>query len=153
MGGGWSGAMGADDDVDNILNALSGGDAEEALPRGFAGITPTSIAAAATTDVSCPLYAFMRLQRLVLNSAALVDLCYVVDIKIGTISLNVGTQPAPAAAFARDAVGTNLEAAVWASPSVAPTIRLFNNTGGAIVFSGVLFGRVSLSRPEGAVAS
>lgn len=148
-------------DTDRILAALSGGgwpgmgaeDTEDALPRGMAGMAVTSITTGSTTACNCQLNAYMRLSRLVLNPAAVVDLSYVSDIKIGTISLNIGTQPVAAVAFARDAVGTELEAAVWASPSVFPVVYLFNNTGGTVVYSGGLFGRVSLGRPSGAVAS
>lgn len=149
-------------DTDRILSALSGGgwpgmgaddDGENALPRGMAGMTVTSVTTGSTTTSNCNLNAYMRIQRLVLNPAALVDLSYISDVKIGTISLNVGTQPIAAAAFARDAIGTGLEAAVWASPSVFPVVYIFNNTGGTVVYSGGLFGRVSLGRPAGAVAS
>lgn len=150
-------------DTDRILEALSGGgwpgmgadgeDDEKALPRGMAGMAVTSVTTGATTTANCNLNAYMRIQRLVLNPAALVDLSYVSDIKIGTISLNIGTQPIAAAAFARDAIGTGLEAAVWASPSVFPVVYIYNNTGGTVVYSGGLFGRVSLGRPSGAVAS
>jgi hypothetical protein len=149
-------------ETDRILEALSGGgwpgmggddDGEQALPRGMAGMTVTSITTGSTSNCNCPLNAYMRIARLVLNPAALVDLSYVADIKIGTISLNIGTQPIAAAAFARDAIGTGLEAAVWASPSVFPVVSIFNNTGGTVVYSGGLFGRVSLGRPAGAVAS
>lgn len=152
-------------DTDRILAALSGGgwpgmgaaaqddDSETFLPRGMAGMTVTSVTAGATLPAECKLSAFMRIQRLVLNSAGLVDLSYVQDIKIGTISLNIGSQPVAAAAFARDAVGTELEASVWASPSVFPVVYLYNNTAGTVVYSGGLFGRVSLGRPSGAVAS
>jgi hypothetical protein len=150
MSGGWRGAVGADD-VNSILSQLSG-DEDGSLPRGMVGLTPTAIANGATTDVNCPMSAWMRVARLVLNPAAVVDLSYVQDIKIGTISLNIGTQPITCAAFARDAVGTSLEAAVWASPSVPPVVRIFNNTAASITYSGGIFGRVSLVRPEGASA-
>lgn len=149
-------------DTDNILRALSGGgwpgvggseEDESFLPRGMAGMSVTSITTGTTTPCNCQLTAYLRIQRLVLNPAAVVDLSYVADIKIGTISLNIGQQPIAAAAFARDAVSTELEAAVWASPSVYPVVYMFNNTGGTVVYSGGLFGRVSLGKPSGAVAS
>jgi hypothetical protein len=152
--GGWPSALGADE-TDRILQALSGagGDEEDALPRGMAGMTITTVAAAATTPCACPISAYLRLSKLLLNPAALVDKVYVADIKIGTISLNIGSAPIPAVAFARDAIGTHLEAAVWASPSVAPVIYMSNQTAAGIEFAGGLFGRVSLGRPSGAVAS
>jgi hypothetical protein len=145
--------MGADE-TDRILQALSGnGSDEDALPRGMAGMTIVTVAAAATTPCPCPISAYLRLQKLVLNPAALVDKVYVQDVKIGTISLNIGSAPIPAVAFARDAIGTQLEAAVWASPSVAPVVYMSNQTAAGIECAGGLFGRVSLGRPAGAVAS
>jgi hypothetical protein len=152
MAGGWNGSPMGADDVDQILRDLSGDDSS-ALPRGFAGMTVTSIATGATTNCTVPLNAFLRIKRPLLGAAACVDLSYVQDIKVGTISLNVGTQPIPCVAFARDAVGTYIDAAVWASPSVAPVIVIYNNSGGTIVYAGGIFGDVSLQRPAGAVAA
>lgn len=133
------------DDVSAILQELQG---EEDYPKGFAGLVPTSVAAGATLPVNCPLTAYLKSNRLVLNPAAIVDLSYVQDIKVGTISLNVGSQPVPASAFARDAVGTTIDAAVWATPSVPPVVYIFNNTAAAIVYSGGFFGPVSLKAPS-----
>lgn len=152
MAGGWNGAPMGADDVDSILRDLSG-DGGDSLPRGFAGMTVTSIATGATTNCTVPLNAFLRIKRPLLGAAACVDLSYVQDIKVGTISLNVGTQPIPCVAFARDAVGTYIDAAVWASPSVAPVIVIYNNSGGTIIYAGGIFGDVSLQRPAGAVAA
>lgn len=149
MSAGW-GNMGADD-VDSILSQLQG-DAPSNLPRGFAGMTPTSITTGSTIDVNVPLNAFMRIKRLLLNAAACVDLSYVSDIKVGTISLNIGTQPIPCVAFARDAVGCFIDAAVWASPSVYPVIKIYNNTGATVVYSGGVIGDVSLQKPATGVA-
>ena len=147
---GWPDEVG--DDVDDILDAIEGEEPRKKLknsdfPRGFAGLTPTSIVAGATSDVPCPLQAWLRPNRLTLGAAACVDLSYVLDVKVGTISLNVGSQPAPCVCFARDAIGTSLNAAVWASPSVPPTVRIFNNTAGAIVYAGAFYGPVSRTEP------
>lgn len=157
---GWPDAVG--DDVDDILDAIQGDDDYEDemgatkrrkklrnrdFPIGFAGLTPTSIGTGVTSDVTVPLQAWLRPNRLVLGAAACVDLSYVMDVKVGTISLNVGSQGVPCAAFARDAVGTSLNAAVWASPSVPPVVRIYNNTGGTIVYAGGFVGPVSRSEP------
>ncbi len=134
------------DDVDDIMAQLSG-DEDAGYPKGFAGLAPTSVGIGATVNVPCPLNAYLKPNRLVLNAAALVDLSYVQDIRVGTISLNVGTQPVPCAAFARDAVGTTIDAAVWAGPAVYPVVSIFNNTAAAIVYGGGIFGPVSLKPP------
>lgn len=133
------------DDVDDILNSLQG---DSDYPIGFAGLTPTSIGATTTTDVSVPLSAWLRIERMVLGQASCVALCRVADVKVGTISLNVGTQAVPCEAFKHDAVGTKIAAAVWASPAVPPTVRLYNGTAGSIVFEGGLFGPVSRDQPR-----
>lgn len=145
MPGGW-GRTAVGDDVDELMAQLRGGD-DDAYPRGFAGITPTSIAAAATTAVSAPLNAWLRIQKLCLNTAALVDTFRVTRIDVGTIALNVGQQPVPAVCFARDAVGTQLDAAVWASPNVPPITTFSNGTTAAIVVEGGFFGPVSRTEP------
>lgn len=156
---GWPDAVG--DDVEDILNAIQGDDDDDEMgaakkrrninnrnfPRGFAGLTPTSIGAGVTADVSCPLQAWLRPNRLCLGAAACVDLSYVMDVKVGTISLNVGSQGVPCVVFARDSIGTELNAAVWASPSVPPVVRILNGTAGAIVYAGGFVGPVSRSEP------
>jgi len=136
--------------VNDILAQLQGDDDDEAgLPKGFAGITPTSVAAGGAVGLPCPLTAFLKVRRLCLGGAACVDLSYVSDIKVGTISLNVGSQPVPCVAFARDAVGTSIDAAVWATPSVPPVVYVSNGTAAAIVYAGGFFGPVSLQAPQG----
>lgn len=154
MAGGWGRTPpNVGDDVDEIMAQLSGPD-DSSYPRGFAGLTPTSIAAAATgTPVSAPLNAWLKIQKLCLNTAALVDTFRVVRIDVGTIALNVGQQPVPGVCFARDAVGTQLDAAVWASPNVSPIVTFANGTTAAIVVEGGFFGPVSRSAPQENLAS
>lgn len=144
---GWGDRVG--DDVDDILNSLSG-DEDAGYPKGFAGLTPTTLTTLLTGDVTCPLSAYLKPNRLVLGAAACVDKSFVMDLKVGTISLNVGSQGVPAVAFARDAVGTTIDAAVWASPSVAPVVRIYNGTAGTIIYEGGIFGPVSRTQPKGA---
>jgi hypothetical protein len=83
----------------------------------------------------------------VMGSAACVPLSYVSDIRVGTTSLNVGSQPVPCECFAKDAVGTTINAAVWAGPAVQPVVNVLNGTGGTITYSGGFFGPVSLTPP------
>lgn len=142
---GWGPSVG--DDVDDILNSLEGG---EELPVGFAGLTPTDITTLLTSDIAVPLSAWLRIERLVLGAAACVDKSRVMDVKVGTISLNVGTQGVPCVAFKNDSVGTRIYAAIWASPAVPPTVRIYNGTAGTITYEGGLFGPVSRTQPQGA---
>lgn len=130
--------VGGDND---ILGAL-GDDFADDLPGGFAGLTQTSVATLTQANITVPLNADLRPDRLCLGTAATVALCQVVDMKVGTISLNVGQAPANADAFRYDAVGTRLRAAVTGTPSVPPTIVFYNGTGGTIVVQGSIFGPV-----------
>ena len=127
---------------DDILSSLGADIDQDDLPGGFAGLTPTSVLTLTQVNISVPLNAFLRPDRLCLGTAATVALCRVVDLKVGTISLNVGQQPANADAFRYDAIGTRLKAAVTASPSVPPTVVFSNGTGGTIVVDGSIFGPV-----------
>lgn len=145
MANGWGPSVG--DDLDDIMSSLQGADD---LPIGFAGLTPTDIATTVTTDVSVPLSAWLRIQRLVLGAAACVDKSRVQDVKVGTISLNVGTQPVPCVCFKNDSVMTQIYAAIWASPAVPPTVRITNGTAGTITYEGGLFGLVSRTQPKDA---
>jgi hypothetical protein len=151
MGAGW-GRPNVGDDVDEIMAKLQG-TGDDQYPRGFAGLAPASLAAAATGQYECKLNAWMRVQKLCLNTAALVDTVRVTRIDIGTIALNVGQSPVPAVCFARDAVGTQLDAAVWASPQVYPVVTMSNGTTAAIVIEGGFFGPVSRTAPAGDVAA
>lgn len=126
---------------DDLLNAFLGDD-DDNLPRGFAGFTPTSVLAGATTPVPIPLNANIRIDTLKLQTAATVALCYVNDLKVGTISLNVGQQGAAADSFRYDAVGTTMKGAVWGTPPVPPLVMFNNGTGATIVVAGAIFGPV-----------
>lgn len=145
-----------DSDVNAIIDALSGmpgqlGAAMVAkkrelkakdLPIGFAGITPTSIAAAGTNTLAIPLNVNMRLDRVVMGQAACVATSRITQISIGSINLLVGSQAIPCEVFRYDAVATSIKAAVIATPAVSPTISLSNGTAGAIVYEGCVMGPV-----------
>jgi hypothetical protein len=136
------------DDVDDIMAQLSG-DEDGNYPRGFAGLAVTSIATLVTTPITAALNAYMRIQRLCLGTAAIADLVRVTRIDVGSIALNVGSNPVPGVCFARDAVGTMLDASVWATPSVPPIVTVYNGTAGTVIVEGGLFGPVSLKAPPG----
>lgn len=142
MAAGWPNVVAGDDD--DLLDALSG---DEKYPKGFAGLTPTTITTLVTTPISVPLNAYLKPNRLVLGAAAVVDKSFVQNLSVGTISLNVGTQGCCAVAFARDAQGTMIDAAVWASPSTPPIVTIYNGTSGTIIYEGGVFGPVSLVDP------
>lgn len=127
---------------DDLMATFGEDVASDDLPGGFAGLGTTAIVAGATTAITCSLNAYLRPDRLVLGAAAIVDLMRVSDIKVGTISLNVGTLGASANCFARDAIGTRLRAAVTASPSVPPVVTVFNGTAGTVSVEGAIFGPV-----------
>jgi len=149
MAGGWPNVVVGDDD-DDLLSSLQGDASamsDAKYPKGFAGLTQTSLATLVTQAITAPLNAYMKVRRLVINAAGIVDKSFVNNISVGTISLNVGTQGAAAVAFARDAVGTSIDAVVWASPSTPPIVTIYNRTAGTIVYEGALFGPVSLTDP------
>lgn len=112
------------------------------LPIGFAGITPTSVAAAGTANLAVPLTVNMRLDRVVMGQAACVATSRITQISIGSINLLVGTQAIPCEVFKFDAVATSIKAAVVATPAVSPTVSVSNGTAGAIVYEGAVIGPV-----------
>jgi hypothetical protein len=132
--------VGQDDAFSELMGESA---AADDLPGGFAGLGATSVTTLTTSNISVTLNAVLRPDRLVLGAASIVDLCRVNDIKVGTTSLNVGTLGAAAVAFARDAVGTRLRAAVTASPTTPPVVQFYNGTGGTIIVEGALFGPVA----------
>lgn len=130
-------------DENDVFASLMGDDSTgDDVPGGFAGLGATSVATLTTSNITVPLNAFLRPDRLVMGAASVVDLCRVNDIKVGTTSLNVGSLGACAVAFARDAVGTRLRAAITGSPSVPPVVQFYNGTAATIIVEGALFGPV-----------
>ena len=124
--------VGEDDGVDTV----SGGDGRKLLarnlPQSFVGIPATDIAASTTGQaISVPVLRNIRPDRLVIDRvhAASVN---VVDIKIGTVSLNASGNPVPGDMFAPDAVGTSIRATETATPSVGITLTIANRTAVAV---------------------
>lgn len=104
----------------------------KSLPQSFVGIPATTIAASTTgQQIVVPVLRNIRPDRLVIDRvhAASVN---VVDIRIGTISLNASGNPVPGDMFAPDAVGTSIRATETATPSVGITLTVANRTASAI---------------------
>jgi hypothetical protein len=133
--------IGANDQA--ILEALSGDVQADDVPGGFAGLGETSVTTLVTSNITCAITAYLRPDRLMLGAACTVDLCRVEDLKVGSISLNIGSSGAAAKCFAHDAVGSRLRAAVTASPAVPPVVRFYNGTAGTIKVEGAIFGPVT----------
>jgi hypothetical protein len=129
----------------DVFSELMGDDEVRSgdLPGGFAGLGQTAVPTLTTANISVALNAVLRPDRLVLGAAAVVDLCRVNDIKVGTTSLNVGSLGACARAFAHDAQGTRLRGAVTASPTTPPIVQFYNGTAATIQVEGALFGPVA----------
>lgn len=151
-------------DIDSLVDELSGDDEDELgaaaprarasgqqtfavkdLPIGFAGLVPTTVAIGGTSVIDCPIKTAFRPDRMVLEAALaagtdVLTNARVNDIIIGTIRLNVGSQPVPGRAFRYDAIGTRLKCAVVATPSVFPQVSITNTNAAAINVEGGFFG-------------
>lgn len=115
------------------------------LPIGFAGLTPTTVAIGGTSVIDVPVKTAFRPDRMVLEAALaagtdVLPNARVNDIIIGTIRLNVGSQPVPGRSFRYDAIGTRLRCAVVATPSVFPQVSITNTNAAAILVEGGMFG-------------
>lgn len=117
-------------------------------PRQFCGFTPTSLATTVSGTIAVPLKANIFLDRPLFGQAACVALSRCTDIAVGTISMNVGSQPIPCEAWRYDATHCMLNFPVLASPSVPPTVSVDNQTAGTVVYEGGFIGRVSSARPQ-----
>jgi len=120
------------------------------VSRQFCGFTPTTLTTGLSGTIAVPLKANMYLDRPVFGQASCVALSRCTDIAVGTISMNVGSQPIPCEIWRYDATGNFLNFPVMASPSVAPTVSVTNATAGTLVYEGGFLGRVSSARPPGA---
>lgn len=123
-----------DDDGDTQTVSGAGGAKLLArnLPQSFVGVPLTTIAASTTgQSIAVPVLRNVRPDRLVIDRVQAASLT-VVDIRIGTVSLNASGNPVPADMFAPDAVGTSIRATETATPSVGLTLVIGNRTAGAI---------------------
>lgn len=137
------------DDLSSMLQQISGGDivgasgrgrqkvSASSLPISFVGIPVTTLSTAYAT-IQIPIQRAIRPDRLVIERVGgpTID---VLDIKVGTISLNASVNPVPADCFAPDAMGTALRAVVTATPAVGMQITV-KSTAATPVLRGAFFG-------------
>jgi len=107
------------------------------VQRVACGIPRSSIAAAATYDATIVNQEPFRPDRIVLSTAA--EALDVTNVRVGTKSLNLTSNPISGRCFAADAVNTQLQG-YTATPGVGFVISFVNNTAGAITTSGGVFG-------------
>lgn len=107
------------------------------VQRLMSGITRQSIAAAGNANIPVTVSEPFRPERLVLSTAA--QALDVTNLKIGTKSLNVSDEPISGNCFAEDAVNTHV-VGYTAQAGVGYTLSFTNNTAGAIVTGGGVFG-------------
>lgn len=154
---GYDDMVAGDDDVDAILEAVSGYDIVGAagsggqsrrtrvnaakLPLSFVGVPLTDITASSTGQViQVPIQRAIRPDRLVLDRVQAAS-ALIYDIKVGTVSLNASVNPVPGDAFSPDAMGTAIRAVVTAIPAVGIQLTVGNRTAVAITnFTAAFFG-------------
>lgn len=121
-----------DDDTDVVSGEGGRKLLAKNLPQSFVGIPTTTVAASTTgQSISVPVLRNIRPDRLVIDRVHAAS-TNVVDIKIGTVSLNASGNPVPGDMFAPDAVGTSIRATETATPSVGITLTVANRTAVAI---------------------
>lgn len=123
------------DDLDSLMGVgadIVGGSGKRkvsaaSLPVSFVGIPPTAMATTYAT-IQVPIQRAIRPDRLVIDRvvAATID---ILDIKVGTVSLNASVNPVPADCFAPDAMGTAIRAVVTAVPAVGIQVTAKSTTG------------------------
>jgi hypothetical protein len=97
------------------------------LPVSFVGVPVTALTVA-NLAIQVPIQRQIRPDRFVIDRvvAATVN---VLDIKVGTVSLNASVNPVPGDCFAPDAMGTAIRAVVTATPAVGIQIVVAASTG------------------------
>lgn len=105
--------------------------------RIAAGIPRQPIAAGAGADLAVVVSEHFRPDRVVLSVAA--QALDVSNIKVGTKSLNVTSNPISGNCFSHDAVGTHLQG-YTAQAGIGFVISVVNNTAGSITSGGGAFG-------------
>lgn len=133
---GYDDMVGADE-LQSMLNQISGGDivgasgrrqkvSAASLPISFVGL-PVTVLSTSYATIQIPIQRSIRPDRLVIERVGgpTID---VLDIKVGTISLNASVNPVPADCFAPDAMGTALRAVVTATPAVGLQITVKSTT-------------------------
>lgn len=107
------------------------------IQRLAAGVPRTAIAAAASADLTVTVQEAFRPDRVVLSVAA--QALDVTNVKVGTKSLNVTSNPISGNCFSEQAIGTNL-CGYTAQPGVGFVISCTNNTAASITSGGGVFG-------------
>lgn len=107
------------------------------LQRVMAGIPQQSIAAGATFEAAVNVSEAFRPDRIILNTASWA--LNLTNVRIGTKSLNVTSQPLSGECFARDSVGGYLQG-YTATAGVGFTLTFVNPTAGAITCAGGVIG-------------
>jgi hypothetical protein len=110
---------------------------QQRLQRVMAGIPQQSIAAGASFDATVNVSEEFRPDRIILNTASWA--LNVTNVRIGTKSLNVTSNPLSGECFARDSVGGYLQG-YTAQGGVGFVIQFTNPTAGAIVCAGGVIG-------------
>lgn len=107
------------------------------IQRIMAGVPRQALAAAATVELSVTVSEPFRPERLILSTAAqALDLN---NLRIGTKSLNVTTNPVSGNCFNEQAVGSHV-VGYTAQAGVGFVLSLQNNTAGSITTGGGVFG-------------
>ncbi len=132
---GYEDIVGSDYDP-NDANTMVGANGEVLnaafLPQSFIGAPLTTIAASSTgTSIPVPVLRNIRPDRWFFDRVQAAS-ALVYDVKIGTVSLNASTSPAPGDMYAPDAVGSNMRCTETATPSVGITLIIGNRTATAI---------------------
>jgi hypothetical protein len=107
------------------------------LLRIAAGIPRQAVAAAASADLTVTVSEPFKPERIILSTAA--QALDVSNIKIGTKSLNVTSNPISGNCFSEQATGVQLEG-YTAQAGVGFVVSVTNNTAGSITTGGGAFG-------------
>lgn len=107
------------------------------LQRILAGVPRQAVAAAASADLSIVVSEAFRPERIVLSVAA--QALDVTNIRIGTKSLNVTSNPISGNTFSEQAIGTHV-VGYTAQPGVGFVVSVQNNTAGSITTGGGVLG-------------
>jgi hypothetical protein len=107
------------------------------LQRIFAGVPRQAVAAGASADLQVTVSEPFRPDRIVLSTAA--QALDVTNVRIGTKSLNVTSNPLSGNCFSEQAVGTHLQG-YTAQAGVGFVISVQNNTAGSITTGGGVIG-------------
>lgn len=107
------------------------------MQRIVAGVPSQAVAAGATADLQITVSEPFRPDRIILSTAA--QALNVTNVKIGTKTLNVTSNPISGNCFAENAIGSFLQG-YTAQPGVGFVISVSNPTAGSITTGGGVFG-------------